>query len=96
MSKPRTVVAQVRVSGPLASCAAPYKAKLEASGYTAVSIAGKLRQLSRFSLWLEGQGVGLKGLDRQKVAQFVAVGRRERPRNRTLPGPSTWHCCSMP
>ena len=76
MDKPENRAAQVRVGGPLAPCAASYKAKLEESGYTARSVANKLGKLSRFSLWLEGQGVELKGLDRQKVAPFVAVRRR--------------------
>ncbi len=75
MGKPESRVAQVRVRGPLAPFAAAYKAKLEASGYTARAVGSKLRLLAHFSRWLEEQGLGLKGLDSRTVAQFVAMQR---------------------
>jgi hypothetical protein len=52
-----------------------YKAKLGQVAYTPLSVVNELRQLAHLSLWLEGRGVGVEGLDSEVVAEFLAVRR---------------------
>lgn len=75
MGKLKDRVVEVRFRGPLSPFAASYKAKLKKSGSTWQSVVDKLRLLAHFSRWLEGRSVGLEDLDRQRVAEFMAVRR---------------------
>lgn len=52
-----------------------YKEKLEQVGYTPLSVVNELRQLAHLSRWLEGRGMGVEGLGRDVIAQFLAVRR---------------------
>ncbi|MDA8300349.1 MAG: tyrosine-type recombinase/integrase [Actinomycetota bacterium] len=61
--------------GPLAPFRALYKEKLEQVGYTPLSVVNELRQLAHLSRWLEGRGMGVEGLGRDVIAQFLAVRR---------------------
>jgi site-specific recombinase XerD len=75
MKRPKSKVTQVRVRGPLAPFRALYKEKLEQVGYTPLSVVNELRQLAHLSRWLEGRGMGVEGLGRDVIAQFLAVRR---------------------
>ena len=53
MGKPRSRVAQVRVSGPLVPFVAGFRAWLEQAGYTPLSSVVQVRLLAHVSRWLE-------------------------------------------
>lgn len=57
MSKRKSRVCGVIVRGPLAPFADAYKRAAGVRGYTALSIVNQLRQVARFSCWLEGNGL---------------------------------------
>ena len=70
----------VRVSnGPLTAYIAPYRAKLEDLGYTPAQVVYHLRFFAKLDLWLLRRKERLSWLNEQKVGQFLAQLRKERP-----------------
>lgn len=76
----------VRVSGPLARYAAGFAAELTAQGYTDLSLRNQLKLVAHFSRWLEAKRMEVRGLTRQKVAQYLRVRRRTRTCWRSIRG----------
>jgi integrase/recombinase XerD len=67
--------ALVEVTGPLASFAEVFRARLNRSGYALQSQAGHLRLMADLSRWLVEHRLNGSGLSPEVVAEFVA-GRR--------------------
>ena len=71
-----SVVARVRMTGPLTPHADGFAAELAAHGYTDLSAANQLRLMADLSRWLDAQAVGLHRIDREVVDRFLAKRRR--------------------
>jgi integrase/recombinase XerD len=65
----------VRMSGPLAQCAAGFAAELSRVGYTWLSMRDQLRLVAHFSRWLEGQGLGAGDVSEAVVEGFLQARR---------------------
>ena len=72
-------VSRVLVMGPLAPFAEAYRRELRERGYTERSAVNELRQVARFSCWLEAGQVSVSELGAGRVEEFFgwqrAVGR---------------------
>jgi integrase/recombinase XerD len=72
-------ISRVLVTGPLAPFAEAYRRELRERGYTARSAVSQLRQVARFSRWLEAGQVSVWELGAGWVEEFLdwqrAVGR---------------------
>ncbi len=75
MDKPASRVSRVLMTGPLAPSADAYRAELLARGYTPLSAVNELRQVVRFSRWLEVGGFGVAELSEARVDEFLACQR---------------------
>ena len=75
MTRPTSRVARVEVGGPLASWAPAFRARLEESGYTALTIVNELRQVQHLSRWLEADDLEATDLTPGRVEQFVSQRR---------------------
>jgi site-specific recombinase XerD len=70
----------VRVcDGPIAEHITSYRAKLEHLGYTPSQVVYHLRFFAKLDLWLLRRNERPRGLNEQKVGQFLAQLRNERP-----------------
>ena len=52
-----------------------YRAELLERGYTPLSAVNELRQVARFSRWLEAGGLGVSELSEMRVEEFLAWQR---------------------
>ena len=72
-------ISRVRVTGPLAPFAEEYRRELRERGYTERSAVNELRQVARFSGWLQASRLGVSELGAGRVEEFLgwqrAVGR---------------------
>jgi integrase/recombinase XerD len=72
-------ISRVLVTGPLAPFAEAYRRELRARGYTERSAVNELRQVARFSRWLQGSALSASELSAGRVEEFLgwqrAVGR---------------------
>jgi site-specific recombinase XerD len=75
MGKPRSRVAQVRVSGPLVPFVAGFRAWLEQAGYTPLSSVVQVRLLAHVSRWLEAGHLGVADLSSDRVEEYLAFRR---------------------
>ena len=75
MARPTTRVSRVLMTGPVAPFADAYRAELLARGYTPLSAVNELRQVARFSRWLEAGGVTVAGVSDVLVEGFLAWRR---------------------
>src|SRR5947209_15690293 len=91
MGKPRSRVAQVRVSGPLVPFVAGFRAWLEQAGYTPLSSVVQVRLLAHVSRWLEAGHLGVADLSSDRVEEYLAF-RRAAGRTGLLTG-TQWHRC---
>ena len=57
MAGPRSRVSRVLLTGPLAPFADTYRAELLERGYAPLSVVNELRQVKRFSRWLDAGGL---------------------------------------
>lgn len=57
MARPSSRISGVVVRGALAPFVDAYRHELKGRGYTARSVVSQLRQVNRFSLWLEARGL---------------------------------------
>lgn len=57
MARPRSRVCGVLMTGPLAPFEDAYREELDRRGYTARSAVGDVRQVARFSRWLQAAGL---------------------------------------
>jgi site-specific recombinase XerD len=72
------VSARVRVSGPLSSCIAGFATKLQAQGYTDLSLANQLRLAAHFSRWLARRCIAPRELTPELLDRYLALRRRTR------------------
>jgi integrase/recombinase XerD len=72
-------VSRVLMMGPLAPFAEAYRGELRERGYTERSAVNQLRQVARFSRWLQAGELGVWELSAGRVEEFLdwqrAVGR---------------------
>ena len=57
MARPTSRVSRVLMTGPLAPFADAYREELLERGYAPLSTVSELRQVARFSRWLEADGL---------------------------------------
>ena len=77
MARPTSRVSRVLMTGPLASFADVYRAELYRRGYTVRSAVCELRQVARFSRWLEAGGLTVADVSEARVEEFLAWQRAE-------------------
>lgn len=75
MATPRSRVSRVLLTGPLAPFADAYRAVLLERGYAPLSVVNELRQVKRFSRWLDAGGLGVGELSEARVEDFLAYQR---------------------
>ena len=71
MARPTTRVSRVLMTGPLAPFADAYRAELRERGYAPLSIVSELRQVGRFSRWLEVDGFSVADVSEARVDEFL-------------------------
>ena len=74
-------ISRVRVTGPLAPFAEEYRRELRERGYTERSAVNELRQVARFSGWLQASRLGVSELERRpgRGVPWLAACRRASP-----------------
>lgn len=75
MSKPKSKVTKVLMSGPLASLAWEFQAALREMGYTPLSTVNQLRLMAHLSRWLEARALAVPDLTEQRIAEFLDARR---------------------
>jgi hypothetical protein len=65
------------MTGPLAPFADLYQAELHRRGYTARSMIGELRQVARFSRWLDADELRVADVSEARVEEFLSWQRAE-------------------
>jgi len=88
MTRPTSEISKVLMTGTLAPFAEAYRDELTKRGYTARTVGHQLRQVARFSLWLNASRVGVSELSTEAVEEFLAwqrVAGRDRS-ERSRPG----------
>lgn len=75
MARPATRVSRVLMTGPLAPFADAYRAELLERGYAPLSIVSELRQVARFSRWLETDGLAVADVSEARVEEFLVWQR---------------------
>src|ERR1700680_1998759 len=75
MAGPRTRVSRVLMTGPVAPFADAYRVELLDRGYTPLSAVNELREVARFSRWLEQDGLTLAEVSDVRVEEFLAWQR---------------------
>jgi len=71
MSKPRSRLSRVLMTGPLAPFADRYRLALEERGYTPLTTVNQLRQVARLSCWLEASALAVGELNGERVEEFL-------------------------
>jgi len=71
MAKPTTRVSRVLMTGPLSPFAEAYRAELGERGYAPLSMVSELRQVARFSRWLEVDGLTVADVSEARVDDFL-------------------------
>ena len=75
MARPTSRVSRVLMTGPLAPFEDAYRAELRERGYTPSSAVNELRQVARFSRWLEQDGLTVAEVSDVRVEEFLAWQR---------------------
>jgi integrase/recombinase XerD len=75
MARSTSSVSRPLMTGPVAPFADAYRAELLERGYTPLSAVNELRQVARFSRWLEAGGLGVAELSAMRVEEFLAWRR---------------------
>jgi hypothetical protein len=75
MGRPTSRVTKVGVSGPLAGFADAYAVELRRRGYTLLTSVNELRQVGRFSRWLEAGGLSAADVSGALVEEFLVWQR---------------------
>ena len=71
MAKPTPRVSRVLMTGPLAPFADAYRVELGERGYAPLSMVSELRQVARFSRWLEVDGLTVADVSEARVDEFL-------------------------
>ena len=77
MARPTSRVSRVLMTGPLAPFADAYRVELRRRGYTQRTMIGELRQVARFSRWLEADGSTVAEVNEARVEEFLVWQRAE-------------------
>jgi integrase/recombinase XerD len=77
MARPTSRVSRVLMTGRLAAFVDAYRAEVYRRGYTVRSAACELRQVARFSRWLEAGGLTVADASEARVQEFLAWQRGE-------------------
>jgi integrase/recombinase XerD len=77
MARPTSRISRVLMAEPLAPFADAYRAELRRRGYTPRTIIGELRQVARFSRWLEADGLTAAEVSEAYVEEFLAWQRAD-------------------
>jgi site-specific recombinase XerD len=72
MSKPKSKVITVRVTGPLAPYARQFKSALAERGYTPLSRVSQLQVMVHLSKWMRASGLGIGDLTPARVDEYLA------------------------
>lgn len=75
MARPTTRVSRVSMTGPVAPFADAYREELLDRGYTPLSTVNELRQVARFSRWLEAGGLTVAEVSDVRIEEFLASQR---------------------
>lgn len=75
MAKPTSKVTNVEVEGPLAPFAGAYRARLQESGYTPLTIVNELRQVQHLSSWMQTAQLSASDLTIVGIEEFLAPRR---------------------
>jgi integrase/recombinase XerD len=75
MARPTSRISGVRVTGPLAPFVDAYRRELKRRGYTTRSGVNQLRQVSRFSRWLDARGSGVFAVNADLIEEFLGWQR---------------------
>ena len=75
MARLTTRVSRVLMTGPVAPFADAYRAELLERGYTPLSTVNELRQVARFSRWLEADGLTVAEVSDGRVEEFLVSQR---------------------
>jgi integrase/recombinase XerD len=75
MARSTSRVSRVLVTGPVAPFVDAYRAELLERGYTPLSTVNELRQVARFSRWLDADGLTVAGVSVVRVEEFLAWQR---------------------
>ncbi len=75
MARPTSRVRRVLMTGPVAPFVDAYRAELLERGYTPLSTVNELRQVARFSRWLEAGGLTVAELTDVRIEEFLASQR---------------------
>ena len=75
MARPGSRISGVVVRGALAPFVDAYRHELKGRGYTARSVVSQLRQVSRFSLWLEARGPSVSAVSGGLIEEFLGWQR---------------------
>lgn len=70
MARPTSRVSRVLMTGPVAPFAEAYRAELLERGYASLSIVSELRQVARFSRWLDANGLSVAEVSEGRVEEF--------------------------
>lgn len=75
MAGPTSRVSGVLMTGPLAPFQDAYREELRRRGYTARSAVGDVRQVARFSQWLDTNGLNVGEVNESRVDEFMVWQR---------------------
>jgi len=77
MARPTSRVCGVLMTGPLAPFEDAYREELRCRGYTARSAVDDVRQVARFSRWLQAVGLSVTDVSEARVEEFMAWQRSD-------------------
>lgn len=75
MARPASRVSRVLMTGPVAPFADAYRAEVLERGYTPRSTVNELRQVARFSRWLDAAGLTVAEVSDVRIEEFLASQR---------------------
>src|ERR1039458_8143280 len=87
MARQTTRVSRVLMTGPVAPFTDAYRVELLDRGYTPLSTVNELRQVARFSRWLEAGGLTVGEVSDVRVEEFLAWQRANWRRRHTWSRP---------
>lgn len=77
MARPTSRVCGVLMTGPLVPYEGAYRDELRRRGYTVRSAVCEVRQVARFSRWLEAAGLSVSEVSEARVGEFMVWQRAE-------------------
>ena len=77
MARPTSRVSGVVMTGPLTPFEEGYREELRRRGYTVRSVVCEVRQVARFSRWLEADGLGVSEVNASRVDEFMVWQRAQ-------------------